>query len=74
MGQAWIITHKPKEFVDSSKTKNSHHDSVLLLGKLYKGDSCLQKVQNHSLGKGKNIYGFPFFGQMQGTEVLVLLN
>lgn len=34
MGQAWIIAHKPKKFVDSSKTKNSHHGGVLLLGKL----------------------------------------
>lgn len=74
MGQAWIITHKPKEFVDGSKTKNSHHGRVLLLGELYKGDSYSQKVQKKSLGERKNIYDFPLFSQMQGTEVLVLLN
>lgn len=73
MGQAWIITHKPKQFVDSSKTKNLHHDSVLLLGKLYKGSHVYRRYERVQ-GKGRNAHGFPLFSQMQGTEVLVLLN
>lgn len=37
MDQAWIMTHKTKAFVDSSKTEKSYHSSVLLLGNYVQG-------------------------------------
>lgn len=48
--QARIMTHKPKAFVDSSKTEKSYHSSVTTF---YRDSHDPQKVQKQSLGERK---------------------
>lgn len=56
MDQAWIMTHKPKAFVDSSKSEKSYCSSVAAAWQImYRDSHYSQKVQKQSLGERKEV-------------------